>query len=240
MARGLLLNIETQARLTARQMMSIAHSRYSGKDPVRPGVGKEFALAIEWAEGAEEVITDPPGSFAFNYMKEFLNRARIVHDRNWKTPSGQRGVLPNEEVFVEKILHEDRTIKSGKYLRQKEMNFLESEPQVRDLSSGFNIHDFYSLCRTERLENLTKTLKNPYCYFQNKDPYFVLAPLKMEIVSEDPPIYIYHQILTEGEIEFMTTGVMAQLKVNLLYVSDMMSLDLTPIVRISFILVFIF
>ena len=123
--------------------------------------------------------------------------------------------MPNEEVFVEKILHEDHTIKSGKYLRQKEISFLESEPQVRDLSSGFNVHDFYALCRTERLENLTKTLKNPYCFFQNKDPYFALAPLKIEIVSEDPPIYIYHEILTDGEIELMTTRVMAQLKVNL-------------------------
>ena len=100
LASGILLTVKTSARLTSAQMMAIAHSCYSGKNPIRPGVGKEYTLAIEWAEGADKISSDQHGSFSFNYMKEFLKRAKIAHDRNWRTPVGQRGVLPNEEVFV--------------------------------------------------------------------------------------------------------------------------------------------
>ena len=139
------MSVETSARLTAAQMMSIAHSCYSGKNPIRPGLGKEYALAIEWAEGAEKIIDAKPGSFLYNYIREFLNRARIVHDRNWKSPVGQRGVLPNEESFVSKIFRDEEITKSGHLLREDEKLFLQSEPQVRNLASGFNIHDFYAL-----------------------------------------------------------------------------------------------
>ena len=142
-----------------------------------------------------------------------MTRARIVHDRNWRTPVGQRGVLPNEEVFVSKILNDEGITKSGQELRKEEKVFLQSEPQVRDLSSGFNIHDFYALCRGETL-NQTKSLKDPKCYSTAlNDPYFLLAPLHLEILSDDPQIHIFHQILTNQEMDFMTTRVMAQLKV---------------------------
>ena len=214
LASGVLMTVSTSARLTAAQMLSIAHSCYSGKNPIRPGISKEYALAIEWAEGAQKIAKkgDQSGRFV-RELWEFLNRARIVHDRNWKSPVGQRGVLPNEEVFVSKIFRDDGTTKSGKQLREEEKLFLQTEPQVRVLTSGFNIHDFYALCRGESL-NMTKHPKNPKCYTTTQDdPYFLLAPLKLEMLSDDPPIYMYHHILTEGEIHFMTSSVMAQLKV---------------------------
>ena len=213
LASGILMTVETSARLTSAQMMAIAHSCYSGKNPIRPAVGKEYALAIEWAEGADKISNDQHGSFSFNYRREFLMRARIVHDRNWRTPVGQRGVLPNEEVFVSKVLNDEGITKSGQKLRKEEKVFLQSEPQVRDLSSGFNIHDFYAICRGETL-NQTKPLKHLKCYLTTLDePYFLLAPLQLEIISDDPQIHIFHQILTNQEMDFMTTRVMSQLKV---------------------------
>jgi hypothetical protein len=121
--------------------------------------------------------------------------------------------LPNEEVFVSKIWNEEDIPKSGQELRKEENVFLQSEPQVRNLSSGFNIHDFYALCRGETL-NETKSLKDPKCYSTTlNDPYFILAPLQLEILSDHPQIHIFHQILTNQEMDFMTTRVMAQLKV---------------------------
>ena len=127
LASGILLTAVTSACLISAQMMAIAHSCYSGKNPIRPAVGKEYALAIEWAEGADKISKDQHGSFSFNYRKEFLKRARIVHDRNWRTPVGQRGVLPNEEVFVSKILNDDGITKSGQELRKEEKVFYESK-----------------------------------------------------------------------------------------------------------------
>ena len=37
-------------------MMDIAERRISGTHPLRPAVGKEYALAIEWAEGALDIV----------------------------------------------------------------------------------------------------------------------------------------------------------------------------------------
>ena len=121
--------------------------------------------------------------------------------------------MPNEKVFVSKILNDDGITKTGQELRKEEKVFLQSEPQVRDLSTGFNIHDFYTLCRGETL-NQTKTIKDPKCYLTTlNDPYFLLAPLQLDILSDDPQIHIFHQILTNQEMNFMTTSVMSQLKV---------------------------
>ena len=45
LASGILLTVKTSARLTSAQMMAIALSCYSGKNPIRPAVGKEYILA---------------------------------------------------------------------------------------------------------------------------------------------------------------------------------------------------
>ena len=221
LASGIIMTRRTSARLNSDQMMAIAHTCYSGDHPIRPGVGKQYALAIEWAEAAQKMSEAKQGSFAHNYMVEFLRRVRLVHDRNWRTPVGHRGVLPNEELFVSKIVNDEGVMRTGQQLREEEIVFLQSEPQVRDLSTGFNIHDFYSLCRGEEI-NLTKPLEDPACLLTtNNDPYFLLAPLRLEVLSDNPPIHIFHQVLTEAEMRFMKTRVMDQLKVdNFIYISS--------------------
>ena len=62
--------------------------------------------------------------------------------------------------------------------------------------------------------SLLKTLQ---CFLTSRDdPYFLLAPLKMEIVSEDPVVHVFHQILTEGEMELMKQSSMGVLNTAIL------------------------
>ena len=56
MARGSIKGVQTEGRLSVEQMMNIAKRRISGAQPMRPAIGKEYALAIEWAEGALTLV----------------------------------------------------------------------------------------------------------------------------------------------------------------------------------------
>ena len=85
-SRGLIYGVETAARLTWRQMMFAAGERLSGKNPLRPGLGPEFALAIIWAEGALAVGT--AGTEDRENIERFLNNARQGHNYNWVSPKG--------------------------------------------------------------------------------------------------------------------------------------------------------
>ena len=43
-------------------------------------------------------------------------------------------------------------------------------------------------------------------YAENNDPYFYLLPLKLEVIMKSPiEIYIYHDVVTNKEINTITT-----------------------------------
>ena len=46
------------------------------------------------------------------------------------------------------------------------------------------------------------------------DPYFILCPLRLEKLSEDPSISIFHDFLTEMEMKSMKHAIMAQMQVS--------------------------
>ena len=85
-SRGLIAGVETAARLTWRQMMLIAGERLRHDNPLRPGLGPEYALAIIWAEGALAVGT--AGAEDRENIERFLNDARLGHNYNWISPKG--------------------------------------------------------------------------------------------------------------------------------------------------------
>ena len=218
MAEGIIQGVYTEGRLSVRQMMMIAESRIGGLYPLRTVTGtllpKEYALAIEWAEGALTITkTKEDEKPMKNYVTKFLKAARILHNNNWMSPAMQEGALPNEQFFVQTIKKKPKQV-TGKQLRIDGADFLAKELfkyQARD-KGEYNINEFCALCRGEHV-NPSITLK-PLCQLTTKnDPYFFLAPIKQEIVSEDPLLHLYHDILTDKEIEFMTTNVLSDLGV---------------------------
>eukprot|EP00091_Calanus_sinicus_P011996 TRINITY_DN27073_c0_g1_i1.p1 TRINITY_DN27073_c0_g1~~TRINITY_DN27073_c0_g1_i1.p1 ORF type:complete len:151 (+),score=27.82 TRINITY_DN27073_c0_g1_i1:107-559(+) len=148
-------------------MMNIAERRISGAQPMRPAIGKEYALAIEWAEGALTITQNKADDKPMEkYIAKFLKSARIEHNSNWRSPVGQKGNLPNEEFFVRKIVNNPK-LSTGKELRMEENDFLSKEPKNYHLNQGYNIHDFYALCRGEQV-NHSYAPEKPMCRLTTK------------------------------------------------------------------------
>ena len=127
--------------------------------------------------------------------------------------SPQRGLRPNEEFFVSKIFTNEGNVLSGRTLRRMEKEFLEREPNKQS-TGGFHLHDFSMLCRGEKLPH-TKPLTQTQCRLSTmSDPYFILCPLRLEKLSEDPSISIFHDFLSEMEMKSMKHAIMAQMQVS--------------------------
>ena len=78
---------------------------------------------------------------------------------------------------------------------------------------GFNIHDFYSLCRGEPAPH-TCSPARPLCHLTtNQQPYLTLAPLRVETICEEPTLVIFHDILTQQEMSYMKAHVLKDLMV---------------------------
>lgn len=59
------------------------------------------------------------------------------------------------------------------------------------------------LCRKE-IQQITKVTKKLQCRFvQGKSPFLKIAPLKLEEISLNPYIVIYHDILYDVEIQVL-------------------------------------
>ena len=212
LAGGKIKDTQTEGRLSVKQMMNIAERRISGAQPMRPAIGKEYALAIEWAEGALTMANEVGDKPMGKVITRFLQKARLEHNNNWNSPVGQRGNYPNEEFFLKRIESSSPLLTSGKELRKEETDFLREESGNGHLKQGYNIHDFYSLCRGETVIH-SHAPRLPMCHLTTKNnPYFFLAPLKLEILSEEPLLHLYHDILTDGEINFMTSRILSKLQ----------------------------
>jgi len=86
------------------------------------------------------------------------------------------------------------------------------EGEATTLRQGFHLHDFYSLCRGEKFPFSTAP-PSPLCYLSAKDdPHLLLAPLKVEEVSREPPILMFHDFLNEREMAYMRNNAMADLE----------------------------
>ena len=46
-------------------------------------------------------------------------------------------------------------------------------------------------------------LKNLKCRYINYSPLLYIAPVKEELLFDDPPIWVYHDVITEKQIELM-------------------------------------
>jgi hypothetical protein len=204
LSKGCVMGAQTSAVLSPQQMLDIARSRYEGRNPLRPELGQEFALAVQWAERALEVA-EVSGDVGMELIVEdFLQEVRHQHDLQWKSPVGNRANFPNEEFFVTKISSDNHS-KSGEQLRMEENDFLDLVPRTPDPGQGYDIHDFYSLCRGEPV-NLRSSPPNLQCFLAtHDDPFLLLAPLKLEILSAEPLLHLYHDVLMESETQFLTS-----------------------------------
>merc|ERR1711892_828592 len=214
MASGVIAGVQTEARLSPIDMINIAMRRNSGMHPIRPGLGREFALAIEWAEAAKNGLkkSRKDNKHLEDTIHSFINQTKKDHDLSWKAPEENPGNLPNEEFFIRKIGESS----TGIELRDEEAMKLETQVLDRK-KDGWFVHDFNALCRGEEvnMNTTSSSTTDQRCHLTtNNDPYFILAPLKLEIISIDPVLFMYHDILTDGEMDTMKHHGFSQLVVS--------------------------
>ena len=157
---------------------------------------KWFAVSVEWAEAAKE--KDPNILGIVNLVTE----AQDSHDSNWKAPNGLEGIIPNEKMFVSRIIDNNGSRTTAKKLRKEEHEFFESQPLNHQLDD-LVLHNFYKVCRGEILAYLqSNDLKCELA--ETLDPFLVLAPVKKEILSRDPPLFLFHEIISQNEMDYFT------------------------------------
>merc|ERR1719412_278702 len=110
--------------------MDIARSRYSGRQPLRPSLGAEYAVAVVWAEAALQAARAEAERAE---VTQFLETARAEHNRRWVEP--RRGNFPNEEFFVRRL----ETGDSGLQLRQEEDEAMAGVANAASYNQGYNL-----------------------------------------------------------------------------------------------------
>ena len=78
---------------------SVAMTRYSGRQPLRPSLGAEYAVAVVWAEAALQAARAEAERAE---VGQFLETARAEHNRRWVEP--RRGNFPNEVTVYQKMI----------------------------------------------------------------------------------------------------------------------------------------
>jgi len=214
LSNGLIAGVQTEASISWRQMMYIADVRLKGSHPLRASLGPEYALAIIWAEGA----LTKAGPEHREDIERFLEAARGHHNFNWRSPAGHHGNYPNEEYFVRRIKTSEKS--TGLQLRREEEDFIKKEKENLYQNAGFNIHDFYSLCRGESLDTSCSSPVTQCRVSTNSQPYFILAPLRIEVLCQDPVLYLYHDFLTQEEMSYMKSNVLSVLTAGTVIMKD--------------------
>ena len=85
-AHGLLGSLQTKARLTSEQMLKISMEMNTNAQKLRPGLSRQFALEVEWLEGAETVAKKEGESTEVDleHISFTLGMRRVQHDSNWR------------------------------------------------------------------------------------------------------------------------------------------------------------
>ncbi|KAG8197754.1 hypothetical protein JTE90_006800 [Oedothorax gibbosus] len=94
--------------------------------------------------------------------------------------------------------------KSGDLQSDGDINHSEASKEDTELSKqGLYKQGLYEqLCR-KSISNFLEQ-QNLYCeYYTNKNPYYILQPIKREIVFENPFIVIFHDVVSDREIEII-------------------------------------
>ena len=190
--------METEGRLDSSDLFSIAQQRYSLEHVIRPGLSREYATAYEWVEAAFALgQQEGREQHILDLMSSVLKKVAKEHNMYWQSGSISPGNLPNEAYFLERIGN-----RTGRELRMEEARRLENQilPD-RDFKDTFYLHDHQALCRGESININKSRVGEQLCYRTTLNhPQFLLSPLKLEVLSADPPVYVYHEVLSRKDI----------------------------------------
>ena len=75
--------------LSASQMLDLSLLCRTGEHNIRPGLTRHSALAVEWLEAVEAILTSLPGTKHLHQLETVerdLMMLRLQHDQKWRWP----------------------------------------------------------------------------------------------------------------------------------------------------------
>ncbi|CAL8085044.1 unnamed protein product [Orchesella dallaii] len=196
--------------LTAKQCTSIGVHALSRK---------YYFVAIEWLELAKTLLLSPTEedrSIPLDFVSSLINIAIKEHNIGLKTVR----FIDIANYFVYPVSEGQP---SSKRIRARQMIYGNSRLR-KDIE--MNVMSQYSaLCSgaTFQSPEIQKTLK---CFYETKrHPYLYINPVKTEVLSEDPPLLQFYELLSNHSIEIIKKVAIPRAELSLLVGVDDDNLD---------------
>ncbi|KAM8708482.1 hypothetical protein ACLKA7_015457 [Drosophila subpalustris] len=192
-SQGRLQDKEFNKELSLRDCLAIANHKYQSGDYTRAAIWYRQAIKHK-DEPNSEVYNEALGKPAAGMRRKYA-MACLMHTSRIRNPSLNHKELQAE---VDEILREMSSINLEKYVRQLlEQNvdeLLKEEERNRPPATN---HDLGCRGHFQKRTNLC-------CRYNfTTTPFLRLAPLKMEEINHDPYIVMYHNMISDHEIEQM-------------------------------------
>ncbi|XP_026848966.1 prolyl 4-hydroxylase subunit alpha-1 [Drosophila persimilis] len=192
-ARGLLQNKQYDTQLSVRDCLALAQHKYESGDYIRASMWYREALRHNGEPNAEiinSVLGNPLDGVDLQFARTIVIRGLGLSDHSMSRET----IHELASNFLNQSSPRDVKIFISHYLRQSdeqignELGTVQTPPTAHE--SG---------CR-----GLFPKRTNLVCrYNSTTTPFLRLAPLKMEEVNHDPYIVMYHQVLSDREMEEM-------------------------------------
>ncbi|CUT99594.1 prolyl 4 hydroxylase subunit alpha 1 [Echinococcus multilocularis] len=194
-AEGHILPSAPSPQLTDWQCMQLGLFAYEFGD---------YACAVEWYRLVLDRLNQRKGS------QDNTATSSITYDMVYDHLSyalGRAGRYKEALEVTNKLLIEDPTSQNGalsKVFYEMELKRYNGEdpPHSDDESpraEGSEAAIFDSLCRTADL--LSPPDQHLSCHYFTPHPFFILGPLKEEVVQVEPPILQWHDFVTQNEVD---------------------------------------
>ena len=201
LARGKILNINDTIRLSAHDCFRIGKVAFENDD---------FYHAIQWLLTSltllneEEEKSIEESDILSHLSNALYQKGNIYHA--WKMTKRWLSLLPNDIQAKRDFAYYDKIMKKNEInwdedsSDESKLNVIQNNPDKEGYYSTLKFKVYEALCRGETLmhryhsELLT-------CQYQFWHPMFYVRPLREEVLSNKPWIAVYHQIITEDEME---------------------------------------
>lgn len=190
LARGEILGLHSSNGLSARDCL------FLGKHSFHVGL---LNFAIQWYDQALLKSRQEGNSTAGEEeIRPFLQQALTAHEQ--ASGEGAR----------------DTSVQNGQTTAEHDPPFVLG----RDISYQDDQRNYRALCQGLKIRS-PEVESRLHCYFSDRgDPYFRLHPVKVEESNADPPVYTFHDVISDAEIEHVKQFARPQLERSTVIATD--------------------
>ncbi|ESO05885.1 hypothetical protein HELRODRAFT_93833 [Helobdella robusta] len=198
LVKGDLQGIQDSVHMTAQDCFMLGSIAYKGND---------FYHTIIWMSEALRMSKDDPSIdnstlldyLAYSYYMQGNTKKALNLTKEWLLIDPNHIRAQNNLRFYEQLIleQESRARSRGEQQTHYDEN---SNPRPMDaykLSSDFQ--NYEKLCRGEK----TQALYNEHlltCQYRRHHPFLYINPIKEEQVNWEPRMFLFHDVMTDGQI----------------------------------------